>query len=91
MFNTVTPSGEQLRYQVLHIDVPCRGAKELDRGLSEEVRIQLLETVETAGYVREGVMRRSVIKEGIVLDQALYAITDQDLASSGQFGRNRSL
>ena len=30
---------------------------------------------EKAGYVREGVLRRSAIKEGIVLDQVLYAIT----------------
>lgn len=29
--------------------------------------------LEKAGFVREGVMRRSAIKEGVVLDQALYA------------------
>jgi [ribosomal protein S5]-alanine N-acetyltransferase len=34
--------------------------------------------LEKAGYAREGVMRRSAIKEGIVLDQVLYAITDMD-------------
>ncbi len=34
--------------------------------------------LEKADYVREGVMRRSAIKEGIVLDQVLYAITDLD-------------
>ena len=34
--------------------------------------------LEKAGYVREGVMRRSAIKEGVVLDQFLYAITDLD-------------
>ena len=35
--------------------------------------------LEKAGYVREGVMRRGAIKEGIILDLALYAFTDQDL------------
>lgn len=34
--------------------------------------------LEKAGYAREGVMRRSAIKEGVVLDQVLYAVTDQD-------------
>jgi hypothetical protein len=29
-------------------------------------------------------MRRSAIKEGVVLDQVLYAITDQDLGRLGQ-------
>jgi RimJ/RimL family protein N-acetyltransferase len=36
--------------------------------------------LEKCGYVREGVMRRSAVKEGVVLDQVLYAVTDQDLA-----------
>lgn len=40
--------------------------------------------LEKAGYVREGVMRRSAIKEGVVHDQVLYAITDQDLERLGQ-------
>jgi [ribosomal protein S5]-alanine N-acetyltransferase len=35
--------------------------------------------LEKAGYVREGVLRRSAIKEGIILDQVLYAITDMDV------------
>ena len=35
--------------------------------------------LEKAGYVREGFLRRSVIKDGVVLDQVLYAITDVDL------------
>jgi RimJ/RimL family protein N-acetyltransferase len=35
--------------------------------------------LEKAGYVREGTLRRSVIKDGDVLDQALFAITDRDL------------
>jgi ribosomal-protein-alanine N-acetyltransferase len=39
-----------------------------------------MRVLEKVGYVREGVMRRSAIKEGVVLDQVLYAITDQDLA-----------
>ena len=43
-----------------------------------------MRVLEKAGYVREGVMRRSAIKEGVVLDQVLYAITDQDLARLGR-------
>jgi RimJ/RimL family protein N-acetyltransferase len=39
-----------------------------------------MRVLEKVGYVREGVMRRSAIKGGVVLDQVLYAITDQDLA-----------
>jgi [ribosomal protein S5]-alanine N-acetyltransferase len=38
-----------------------------------------IRVLEKAGYVREGVLRRSAIKEGVILDQVLYAITDQDL------------
>jgi [ribosomal protein S5]-alanine N-acetyltransferase len=38
-----------------------------------------IRVLEKAGYVREGVLRRSAIKEGIVLDQVLYAITDMDV------------
>ena len=38
-----------------------------------------MRVLEKAGYVREGVLRRSAIKEGIVLDQVLYAITDMDV------------
>jgi RimJ/RimL family protein N-acetyltransferase len=38
-----------------------------------------IRVLEKAGYVREGVLRRSAIKEGIILDQVLYAITDRDL------------
>ncbi len=38
-----------------------------------------MRVLEKAGYVREGVLRRSAIKEGIVLDQVLYAITDIDV------------
>ena len=34
--------------------------------------------LEKAGYAREGVMRRSAIKDGEILDQLLYAITDLD-------------
>jgi [ribosomal protein S5]-alanine N-acetyltransferase len=32
-----------------------------------------------AGYTREGVLRRSAIKDGSVTDQLLFAITDRDL------------
>ena len=35
--------------------------------------------LEKAGYAREGTLKRSVIKDGNVLDQALFAITDGDL------------
>src|SRR5690606_15371762 len=35
--------------------------------------------LEKGGYIREAVMRRSAIKDGVILDQALYAITDLDL------------
>lgn len=34
--------------------------------------------LEKAGYVREGVLRRSAIKDGTVLDQVVYAMTDRD-------------
>jgi len=37
--------------------------------------------LEKAGYKKEAVLRRSVIKDGEVLDQALYAITDRDVAA----------
>jgi RimJ/RimL family protein N-acetyltransferase len=37
--------------------------------------------LEKAGFRLEGVMRRSAIKEGEVLDQAMYALNDQDLRS----------
>lgn len=30
--------------------------------------------LEKAGYMREGILRQSAIKEGVVLDQAMYAI-----------------
>ena len=43
-----------------------------------------MRVLEKAGYVREGVMRRSAIKEGVVLDQVLYAITDEDLRRLGR-------
>ncbi|MGC1273459.1 MAG: GNAT family protein [Planctomycetaceae bacterium] len=35
--------------------------------------------LEKAGYVREGLLRRSAIKHGEVLDQTLYAFVDGDL------------
>jgi len=37
--------------------------------------------LEKAGYVREGLLRRSAVKNDIVLDQVLYAMTDRDLVS----------
>jgi [ribosomal protein S5]-alanine N-acetyltransferase len=39
-----------------------------------------IRVLEKCGYVCEGTMRRSAIKEGVVLDQVLYAVTDLDLA-----------
>ena len=39
--------------------------------------------LEKAGYTREGLLRRSAIKDGIVLDQVLFAITDRDRARTG--------
>lgn len=36
-----------------------------------------LRILEKAGYLFEGVMRRSAIKDGVVLDQLMYAKTDQ--------------
>ena len=35
--------------------------------------------LEKAGYRLEGTMRRSAIKDGRIVDQLLYAITDEDL------------
>lgn len=37
-----------------------------------------MRVLEKVGYVREGVLRRSAIKEGVICNQALYAITDMD-------------
>ena len=39
-----------------------------------------IRVLEKAGYRREGVMRRSAIKDGVIQDQALYARTDEDEA-----------
>jgi [ribosomal protein S5]-alanine N-acetyltransferase len=39
-----------------------------------------IHVLEKCGYVREGTMRRSAIKEGVVIDQVLYALTDEDFA-----------
>ena len=39
-----------------------------------------IRVLEKCGYVREGTMRRSAIKEGVVIDQVLYALTDEDFA-----------
>ena len=35
--------------------------------------------LEKAGFAREGLLRRSAIKNGVILDQVLFAITDRDL------------
>jgi ribosomal-protein-alanine N-acetyltransferase len=39
-----------------------------------------IRVLEKCGYIREGIMRRSAIKEGVVLNQVLYALTDLDLS-----------
>ncbi len=39
-----------------------------------------IRVLEKCGYVREGTMRQSAIKEGTVIDQVLYALTDEDFA-----------
>jgi ribosomal-protein-alanine N-acetyltransferase len=39
-----------------------------------------IRVLEKCGYIREGTMRRSAIKEGVVIDQVLYALTDEDFA-----------
>lgn len=35
--------------------------------------------LEKSGYVREGVFRRSAVKEGLVLDQVIYSFVESDL------------
>ena len=40
-----------------------------------------IRVLEKAGYRRDGRLRRSIIKDGTVADQLLYAITDEDLAT----------
>ena len=42
-----------------------------------------IRVLEKAGYVREGRLRRAALKDGTVLDQELFAITDLDLARAG--------
>jgi RimJ/RimL family protein N-acetyltransferase len=37
-----------------------------------------LRVLEKAGFLREGVLRRSAVKEGRVLDQLLYAVTREE-------------
>jgi ribosomal-protein-alanine N-acetyltransferase len=39
-----------------------------------------ISVLKKCGYIREGIIRRSAIKEGVVLDQVLYALTDRDLS-----------
>lgn len=38
-----------------------------------------IKVLEKVGYICEGVMRRSAIKDGEILDQLMYAMTDQSL------------
>lgn len=46
--------------------------------------------LEKAGYTREGILRRSVVKDGVVLDQVLFAITDIDRQRAGSGSRFRA-
>lgn len=39
-----------------------------------------IRVLKKCGYIREGRMGRSAIKEGVVLDQVLYALTDRDVS-----------
>jgi len=39
-----------------------------------------IRVLEKCGYICEGTMRRSAIKEGAVINQVLYALTDEDFA-----------
>lgn len=41
-----------------------------------------LRVLEKAGYTREGVLRRSVVKDGEILDQVVFAVTDLDRAAA---------
>jgi len=43
--------------------------------------------LEKAGYVREGVLRRSAIKDGVLLDQLLYAAYRDGWGDAGARGR----
>jgi RimJ/RimL family protein N-acetyltransferase len=40
-----------------------------------------IRVLEKAGYRYEGCLRRSAVKDGVVKDQLVYAVTDEDLAS----------
>ena len=41
-----------------------------------------IRALEKAGYQLEGILKRSIVKEGQVLDQTMYAFTDLELKSS---------
>jgi len=43
-----------------------------------------IRVLEKCGYMREGVLRRHVIKDGVVQDQVVYALTDEDLKRTGE-------
>ena len=59
-------------------DARCRGEEAIGAGSSASHRV-----LEKAGYVREGAMRRSAIKDGRLLDQLLYAAYDDRWPVSG--------
>lgn len=43
-----------------------------------------IRVLEKAGFQREGLLRRAAIKDGIVLDQLLYSLTDLDLTDGAE-------
>ena len=43
--------------------------------------------LEKAGYVREGVMRHSAVKDGVLLDQVLYAAYADTALANAMGGR----
>jgi ribosomal-protein-alanine N-acetyltransferase len=42
-----------------------------------------IRVLEKAGYRCEGRLRRSAVKDGVVKDQLLYAVTDEDVEAAG--------
>jgi RimJ/RimL family protein N-acetyltransferase len=42
-----------------------------------------MRVLEKAGFTLEGILRRNVIKDGVILDQAVYAFTDEDFKAAG--------
>ncbi len=66
-----------------HISPPSRtglltsGPSDLRVQTEPLPNVASLKVLEKAGYICEGLMRRSAIKDGVVLDQFMYAKTDE--------------